>query len=138
MRANCGAPRAEYLARYLWAQLLARIYRVSALKCSGCGGRMRLIVFITVPASVRQIRAHAGELTTALAIVPARSPPMEVNAQQLIAPKAVEAISELEYDQTANLAAKAGHDQWTPLWMRMQSQSRTWSLIKSWVCNSAL
>ena len=35
---------------------------------------------------------------------------MEVNAQQLIAPKAVAAIPELEFDQTANLKTEAGHD----------------------------
>ena len=110
MRANCGAPRAVHLARYLWAQLLARIYRVYAFKCSGCGGRMCLIVFITVPASVRQIRAHAGELATVPAIAPVRSPPVEVNAQQLIAPEAVEAIPELEFDLMANLVAETGHD----------------------------
>ncbi len=52
----------------------------------------------------------AGEPTTAQAIAPARSPPVEANAQQLIAPDAVEAIPELEFDQTANLTAEAGHD----------------------------
>ena len=71
---------------------------------------MCLIVFITVPASVRQIRAHAGELATVPAIAPVRSPPVEVNAQQLIAPEAVEAIPGLEFDQTANFKAQAGHD----------------------------
>ena len=73
-------------------------------------GRVRLIGFITEPATVRQILAHAGEATTAPAIAPARSPPVEVNAQQLIGPEAVEAIPELEFDQTANLAAEAGRD----------------------------
>ncbi len=38
---------------------------------------------------------------------------MEVNAHQLIAPEAVEAIPELEFDQTANLTAEAGDYQWT-------------------------
>ena len=75
-------------------------------------GRVRLIGFITEPATVRQILAHAGEATTAPAIAPARSPPVEVNAQQLIGPEAVEAIPELEFDQTANLAAEAGDYQW--------------------------
>lgn len=55
-----------------------------------------------------------GEPTTAPAIAPARSPPVEANAQQLIAPEAVEAIPELEFDQTANPAVEAWHDQWTP------------------------
>ncbi len=74
---------------------------------------MRLIGFITEPATVRQILAHVGEPTTAPAIAPARSPPVEVNAQQLSAPEAVEAIPEPEFDQTANLTAEAGDYQWT-------------------------
>ncbi len=71
---------------------------------------MRLIVFITEPVTVRQILAHVGEPTTAPAIAPARSPPVEANAQHPIAPEAVEAIRELEFDQTANLEAEAVHD----------------------------
>ena len=59
---------------------------------------------VTQPATVRQILAHVGEPTTAPAITPARSPPREANAQQLIAPEAVEAIPEIEFDQKANLA----------------------------------
>ena len=92
----------------MWAQLLARIYGVFALKCSGCGGRVRLVGFITEPATVRQILEHVGES----AIAPARSPPLEMEfGQQLDAPEAVlEAIPDLEFDQTANLTAEAGHD----------------------------
>ena len=108
--ADSGAPRSRHPARYLWAQLLARIYMVFALKCRGCGGWVRLIGFITVPATVRQILVHVGAPTTAPTIAPARSPPVEVNAQQLSATEAVEAIPELEFDQTANLTADAGHD----------------------------
>ena len=105
-----GVTPAGHAARYLWAQLLARIYGVFPLKCSGCGGRVRLVGFITEPATVRQILAHAGEPTTAPAIAPTRSPPVEANAQQLMGPEAVEAIPELEFDQTANQAAEAVHD----------------------------
>ena len=66
---------------------------------------------IVVPALVRQILEYVGEPTTAPAIAPARSPPVEVNGQQLIAPVAVfKAIPEQEFDQTANLAAEPGHD----------------------------
>ena len=72
--------------------------------------------FITEPATVRQILEHVGERTTAPAIAPACSPPLAMNGQQLTAPEGVfEAIPELEFDQTANLAAEAGHDQWTHL-----------------------
>ncbi len=62
---------------------------------------------------MRQILVHAGEPTTAPAIAPARPPPVEANAQQLVAPEAVEAIPELEFDQTANLTPEAGDNQWT-------------------------
>ena len=108
--ADSGAARSGHPARCWWAQLLARIYGVFALKCSGCGGRVRLIGFITEAATVRQILGHVGEPTTAPAIAPARAPPVEANAEQLIAPEAVEAIPEIEFDQTANLTAEAGHD----------------------------
>ncbi len=61
---------------------------------------------------MRQILAHAGEPTTAPALAPARSPPVEVHAQQLMAPDAgdhqgtspvgadAEPVPELEFDQT--------------------------------------
>ncbi len=63
--------------------------------------------------TVRQILAYVGAPTTAPAIAPASSPPVEANAQQLIAREAVEAIPELEFDQTANLTAEAGDYPWT-------------------------
>ena len=111
VRADCGAPRAGHPARYLWAQLLARNYGVAPHKCSGCGGRVRLVAFIKEPATVRQILEHVGEPATAPAIAPARSPQLEMKiVQQLAAPEAVEAIPELEFDQTANLTEEAGHD----------------------------
>ena len=69
-----------------------------------------MVGFITEPATVRHILEHVGEQASAPAIAPARSPPVEANAQQLIAPEAVEAIPELEFDQTANQAAEAVHD----------------------------
>ena len=100
----------------MWAALLARIYGVFALQCSRCVGRVHVVGFITEPATVRQILEHVGERTTAPAIAPARSPPLAMNGEQLAAPRWVfEAIPELEFDQTANLAAEAGHDQWTHL-----------------------
>ena len=111
-RTDFGATRAGRPARYLWAQLLARIYGVFALKFSGCGGRVRLVGFITEPATVRQMLEHEGEPTSAPAIISARSPPLEMElAQQLANPEAVfEASPELEFDQTAKLGAEAGHD----------------------------
>ena len=100
VRTDSGASRAGHPARYLWSQLLALIYGVFPLKCSGCGGRIRLVGFITEPATVRQILEHVGEPTIALAITPARSPPLEMKiGQRLGAPQAVfGSIPELECD----------------------------------------
>ena len=70
--------------------------------------RVRLVGFITEPATVRQILEHVGERTTAPLIAPARSPPLAMNGEQLAAPEwVIEAIPELEFDQTLNLAAEA-------------------------------
>ena len=111
-RTDFGATRAGHTARYLWAQLLARICGVFPPKCGGCGGRVRLVGFITEPATVRQILEHVGEPTIAAVIAPARSPPLEMKiGQEFAAPEAVfEPIPELEFDQAANLRAEAGHD----------------------------
>ena len=78
VRTDFGATRAGHPARYLWAWLLARIYGVFPLKCSGCGGRVRLVGFITEPATVRQIIEHVGEATSARAIASAPSPPLNM------------------------------------------------------------
>ena len=80
----------------MWAALLAPIYGVFALQCSRCGGRVRLLGFITEPAPMRLILEHVGERTSAPVIAPARSPPLAMNGQQLAAPEWVfEAIPEL-------------------------------------------
>ena len=73
---------------------------------------MRLVGFITEPATVRQILKDVGEPTSAPAIAAARSPPLEMKfGQQLVAPEAVfEAIPELDFDQTTNLIAEALHE----------------------------
>jgi len=34
-------------ARYLWAMLLARIYKSAPLACPHCGADMRIIAFVT-------------------------------------------------------------------------------------------
>ena len=114
VREVAGATRPGKGARYVWAQLLARIYGVFALQCIRCGGRVHLVGFMTEPVTVRQILEHVGERTTAPVTALARSPPLAMNGQQLAAPEGVfEAIPELELDQTEYLTVEAGHDQWT-------------------------
>ena len=73
---------------------------------------MRLVGFITEPATVRQILEHIGEPTSAPAIAPARKPPLEMMiGQELAGPEAViEAILEIALEQTANLRAEAGRE----------------------------
>ena len=74
---------------------------------------MRLVGFITEPATVRQILEHVGEPTSAPAIGPARSPPLEMEfAQRLAAPEAVfEAIPVLEFDQPVWAAGEVVQEQ---------------------------
>ena len=73
---------------------------------------MRLVGFITEPATVRQILEYVGEPTIAPAIAPARAPPLDMEfALRLATLDAVfEAIPEVEFDQTENLRAEARHD----------------------------
>ncbi len=47
--------------RRTWARLLARVYGVDALKCGRCGGRMRIVSFITDPEVIERILRHRGE-----------------------------------------------------------------------------
>ena len=130
-REVAGATRPGQGARYMWAQLLARIYGVFALQCSRCGGRVHLIGFVTEPATVRQILEHVGERTTAPVIAPARSPPLPMNGQQLAAAEGVfEAIPEREFHQTETLGRNrvmiCGRTPRVP----RQSRSGNWSLIR--------
>ena len=70
---------------------------------------VHLVGFITEPALVRQILEHVNERKTAPAIAPVHSPPLAMNRRRLAALEGVfEAIPELEFDQTVNLAAEAG------------------------------
>jgi hypothetical protein len=39
----------------VWAELLKRVFGVDALRCPGCGGRLRLIAAITEPEVARWI-----------------------------------------------------------------------------------
>jgi hypothetical protein len=56
--------------------LLARIYEVFPLTGSFCGAEIRIIAFITAPATVRQVLEHLGEPTRPPRFAPARGPPL--------------------------------------------------------------
>ena len=46
------------------------------LRCSHCGGDMRIIAFITGASATRDILVHLGEPTAPPRIAPARGPPL--------------------------------------------------------------
>lgn len=46
-----------------WASLLWRVWRVDALRCDGCGGRMKMIAALTERAGIVRILEHLGVST---------------------------------------------------------------------------
>jgi hypothetical protein len=47
-------------ASYVWAMLIARIYEALPLLCPRCGNPMKIVAFITDPASLSRILTHLG------------------------------------------------------------------------------
>lgn len=64
-------------ASYLWAMLIARIYEALPLLCPRCGSPMKIIAFITEPASLSRILNHLGVPTKPPPLQPARAPPQQ-------------------------------------------------------------
>ncbi len=58
------------------ALLLVRIYEVLPLLCPQCGGKMRIIAFITEAAVIREILNHLGEPTLLPRLLQVRGPPL--------------------------------------------------------------
>jgi Putative transposase len=61
--------------RLTWAALLARVFKFQVDVCPECGGRMRIIAFLTDPASVQRYLRGEGLPTEAPTIAQARPPP---------------------------------------------------------------
>jgi hypothetical protein len=61
--------------RLKWAALLARVFKIQVDRCPACGHKMRIIAFITDPASVHRYLEGEGLPTAAPPIAPARPPP---------------------------------------------------------------
>ena len=49
-------------ASYLWAMLIARIYEALPLLCPRCGNSMKIVAFITEPASLSRILTIANQV----------------------------------------------------------------------------
>lgn len=60
--------------RLTWSALLARIFNIQVDTCS-CGGKMKIIAFITDPASIRRYLEGEGLPADPPSIAPARPPP---------------------------------------------------------------
>ena len=62
-------PEADYVAgpddperarRLAWSELLRRVFAEDVLRCSRCGGEMRLVAVIENPAVIAKILKHLG------------------------------------------------------------------------------
>jgi hypothetical protein len=60
--------------RIPWAELLRRVFRTEVDRCS-CGGRLRLVSFVTDPAEARRYLVHIGLPSEVPVVAPARAPP---------------------------------------------------------------
>jgi hypothetical protein len=43
-----------------WARLIAKVYQVDPLVCTGCGRRMSIVAFLTDSFAIRRILDHLG------------------------------------------------------------------------------
>jgi hypothetical protein len=68
-------PRAPRSRRLSWGALLKRIFGLDVLRCSRCGGRRKVVAFVTDPAELRRICEALGVPHEAPPLHPARSPP---------------------------------------------------------------
>jgi hypothetical protein len=68
-------PPTVLVRRLDWAALLARVFAIDVLRCTECGGRRRVLAFLTDPAVVVKILTHLGLPSRPPPVTPARSPP---------------------------------------------------------------
>jgi hypothetical protein len=54
---------------------MRRVFKIDVLHCTHCGGRRKLIAFITHPPDIRRIRGHLKLPADPPPISPARPPP---------------------------------------------------------------
>ncbi|MFT7676587.1 MAG: hypothetical protein ACI8QC_000559 [Planctomycetota bacterium] len=54
---------------------MRRVFQVDVRRCTHCGGRRKLIAFITTPPDIRRILLHLKLPADPPAVAPARPPP---------------------------------------------------------------
>ena len=101
---NQPANRSEPLPRRIaWADLLKRVFEVDALRCPGCGGRMRLLAAITDPSVARRILECLALPTRAPPLAPANEASLKaVIGHNTLAPMFAETQSGpgIDFDQS--------------------------------------
>ncbi len=60
---------------YRWSELMRRVFSVDVLHCTHCGGRRKLLAFITDPPIIHRILKHLKLPTEPPSVAPARPPP---------------------------------------------------------------
>ena len=60
--------------RRRWANLIRRVFKTDPLICKNCGGKMRIVSFITEPSVIRQILDHLRKRNTRDPPSPSNSP----------------------------------------------------------------
>ncbi|WP_227027145.1 transposase [Corallococcus soli] len=68
-------PTQERTPRLDWAGLLRRSFALDVFACGRCGGRRRVLAYLTAPSGVRAILEHLGLPTLPGRLAPARGPP---------------------------------------------------------------
>ena len=55
--------------------MMRRVFGIDVLSCDRCGGRRKVLTFLTDPHVIRRILLHPGEPVELPEVAPARSPP---------------------------------------------------------------
>jgi hypothetical protein len=67
----------ERMPRLDWAGLLRRTFVLDVFACAGCGGRRRVLAYVTAPSGVRAIVEHLGLPSRPAKRAPAQGPPQQ-------------------------------------------------------------
>ena len=68
-------PKKERMPRVDWAKLLRRTFALDVFTCAWCGGRRRVLAYLTEPNAVRAILEHLHCPRGLLALAAAQGPP---------------------------------------------------------------
>ena len=68
-------PMKEKTPRVDWAELLRRTFAFDVFTCQRCGGRRRVLAYLTAPGGVRAILEHWGLPSWPAQLAPAQGPP---------------------------------------------------------------